>query len=217
MARSKLLFFWNKNLLQDNFSIDTYKNVFLPFVLRCSPISLLPGLYRISILDAKGDEPKLRDLKKQICHYCYMDNCAFTAQDSNSLVWGYEQLLHTLSFQGFIIQHSITNNEILRNHINQVENRETPDDTNYLAWSGIRKKKDSLSTKLINLSKDAETNRKILSSVLLYDLFNYSWLIMNRSRIFLHHLQIKHYIGWNENLPNECLCEWKKSLPSKSI
>ena len=205
LDQSKLLLFWYKNPLQGDFSAVAYRNVRLPFGLRCSPTLLLLGLYKILVLDAEGDEPRLHDLKKQIYHHCYMVNCAFTAQDSNSLVWGYEHLQDIISPYGFKIQQSITNDEILQNHINQIEGRETTGDAKLprVIWN---RKEDSLSTKAINLNKDAETKRKILSSIASqYDLLNYNGPVMNRARMLLHQLQMKHEIGWDEVPSNECL------------
>ena len=143
------------------------------------------------VLDAEGDEPRLCDFKKQIYH-CYMDNYAFTAQDSDSLVWGYENLQEIFSPFGFKIQQSVTNDEILQTRINQVEGNESTSDTKLLGMIWNRKE-DSLSTKSIHLNKYAETKRKILSSIASqYDLFNYNGPIMNRARMFLYRLQMKH-------------------------
>ena len=92
--QNKLLFLWFRSVEKKDFSIIAYKNVRLSFGLRCSPAILLLGLFKILVLDSENDPKCLKNLKHLIYQLCYMDNCAFTAENSKNLEWAYNQFLY---------------------------------------------------------------------------------------------------------------------------
>ena len=209
MDQSKLLFLWFRNIDKGDFTPVAYKNVRLPFGLRCSPTVLLLGLYKILIIDAENDEYKLKNLKRQIYDLCYMDNCCFSASNSDELIEMYEQLPGIFSPYGFDIQQCITNDVKLQNLINENEQIENDSDSKLLGlkWDKVW---DNLRTKPFNLDRNAETKRSILSSIASqYDLFNYNGPIMNRAKLFLHKLQLDQDLGWDAKISDNLIKEWK--------
>ena len=80
----KLCLLWFNNVEKGDFSIVTFKNVHLPFGLKCSPFLLMICLYKILIIEAVNDKPK-EDLKKVIWANFYMDNGAINGDNPYSI------------------------------------------------------------------------------------------------------------------------------------
>ena len=116
---NRLLFLWFKNVEREDFDIVGYRNIRLSFGLRCSPAILLLGLYKILILDAENDPDDLLELKKSLYSLCYMDNLSFTANDSITLKWAYDQVESIFSPYGFKLQQFVTNNPSLQAEIDK--------------------------------------------------------------------------------------------------
>ena len=75
------------------------------------------------------------------------------------------------------------------------------DETSKLLGILWNKKTDTLLTKPINLDHNANTKRKVLSSVASqFDIFNYNGPILNRSRVFVHSLQVQKNLDWDDIL-----------------
>ena len=86
---------------------------------------------------------------------------------------------------------------------------ETPDVVKLLGVQWDRNK-DTLSTKTIQLEVKAKTKREILATIASqFDLFNINGPILNRSRLFLHDLQCKSHLGWDDILSPELIREWR--------
>lgn len=90
--QNRLLFLWFQNVEKNYFTIIAYRHVRLAFGLRCSPALLLLALNKILCLDFGEDSPEVIDLKKSIYNLLYMDNCAYSCNDSKSLRWAYDNL-----------------------------------------------------------------------------------------------------------------------------
>ena len=78
--RNKLMFLWFRNVKNNDFTVQAFRNLRLSFGLRCSPTILKVGLYIIHIRDTQNDSEKLKDLKERIYGFTYMDNCAITGE-----------------------------------------------------------------------------------------------------------------------------------------
>ena len=109
LDQSKLLFFWFKNPLNGDFSLQAYKNVRLSFGLRCSPAILMVALYKMLILDSCMDSPELSELKQLIYSLSYMDNCAVTANHSDYLLWSFNNLNSIFNPYRFELQQFCSN------------------------------------------------------------------------------------------------------------
>ena len=207
--QNRLLFLWFRNIDRRDYSIVAYKNVRLSFGLRCSPALLLLGMYKILILDATSDPKRLGNLKSLIYQLCYMDNCAFTARDHESLMWGFNQLESIFCPYKFGLQQYVSNDRDLQSLIGVDAQRETPVKMKLLGmqWDRVE---DTLSTRPISLDVSAATKRMILKTVASqFDLYYYNGPILNRSRLFLHRLQCKKDLDWDEQLSPELLREWR--------
>ncbi|XP_066947446.1 uncharacterized protein [Macrobrachium rosenbergii] len=207
--QNKLLFLWFRNVQKRDFSIIAYKNVRLPFGLRCSPTILLLGLFKILVLDSEDDSSGIRYLKHLIYQLCYMDNCAFTAEDSANLIWAYNQLNSIFEPYKFGLQQFMSNDSNLQSLIDSDLEGETPIKVKLLGMRWDRSK-DTLSTNPINLDPQANTKRLILRSIASqYDVHNYNAPLLNRSRLFLHRLQCQKELTWDQTLSPDVLREWR--------
>ena len=206
---NNLLFLWYKNPSKGDYTVVGYRNVRLSFGLRCSPTLLMLALYKILVLDSGDDPEHLKLLKQNIYALCYMDNCAVSAPDSDYINKAYDQLTNIFSPYGFELQQYVTNDKELQQHIDASSNSVTPSSVSLfgLQWNRFT---DTLSTKPIQLSIDANTKREILSSIASqFDPFGFNGPILNRSRLFLHRLQCSKELGWDNQLPPELTKEWR--------
>ncbi|XP_068211750.1 uncharacterized protein [Palaemon carinicauda] len=124
--QNRLCFLWFRNLEEGDFSIIGYKNSRLPFGLRCSPALLMLGLYKKLIMDSTNDSFPLMKLKRTIYQLSYMDNCAFTAETSECLLWMYTMLEDIFSPYKFSLQQFLSNDISLQKEIDKVQETETP-------------------------------------------------------------------------------------------
>ncbi|XP_068224998.1 uncharacterized protein [Palaemon carinicauda] len=207
--QSKLLFFWFKNVSKGDFTIIAYKNLRLSFGLRCSPTILMIGLYKILMLDTEGDLDNLKELKKLIYSLIYMDNGAFTANDSESLHWGFDKLNNIFNPYKFELQQFVTNDVMLQEKIDKNLDEVTPDVVKIfgLKWNRIT---DCISSPKLELDSKANTKRLILKSIASnFDPYNYNGPILNRARLFMHELQLNTSLGWDTELSIEQQREWR--------
>ena len=205
----KLLFLWYRNVEKNDLEIIAFRNVRLSFGLRCSPTILLLELFKILMLDSTKDQEDLRKLKENIYSLCYMDNLAISENDSVKLKWAYNQLHNISSPYLFNLQQFVTNDENLQSEIDSSLKVETPDIVKLLGVQWNRSN-DTLSTKAIELDVKAKTKREILATIASqFDLFNINGPILNRSRLFLHDLQCRKELGWDDCLSPELLRHWQ--------
>ena len=205
----KLLFLWFRNVNSNDFEIIAYKNKRLPFGLRCSPAILMLAMYKMLIIDSENDSSKLKSMKKLIYHLLYMDNGAFTTNDSQELFQAYEQLKTMFTPYKFELQQFITNNNNLQIHIDEVSGEKTPSETKLfgLRWD---RENDTLSTNKLNLDESANTKRLLLKSIASnFDLFNFMGPLLNRARVFMHKLQCDQSYGWDTKLSEDLIREWQ--------
>ncbi|XP_068224897.1 uncharacterized protein [Palaemon carinicauda] len=207
--QNRLCFLWFRNLEDGDFSIIGYKNSRLPFGLRCSPALLMLGLYKILILDSTNDSFPLMKLKRTIYQLSYMDNCAFTAETSECLLWMYTMLEDIFSPYKFSLQQFLSNDMSLQKEIDKIQETETPTKSKLLGLEWDRMS-DTLSTKPIQLDINSSTKRKVLSTIASqFDLLNFNGPILNRARLFLHRLQCRPELDWDEKLTAPLINEWK--------
>jgi len=207
LDQNRNLFLWFRNVRENDFSIIAYRNVRLPFGLRCSPALLMMALYKILVLDDSPDD-KSAYLKKLIYQLSYMDNCAVTADSRSELEDAYRLSQQVFQPYKFGLQQFITNDSQLQNEIDSETDSKSDDEVKLLGlrWNRLS---DELSTKPIELDINARTKREILSSIASqFDLFNFNGPILNRSRLFLHTLQCDKSLGWDDSLPSESIREW---------
>ena len=207
--QSKLLFLWYKNVTKNDFSIVAYKNLRLPFGLRCSPTLLMLGLYKILILDAENEEQDERKMKRIIYDLLYMDNGCVTANTLKELRKCPQLLEQTFSPYQFALQQCVTNDSELQLQLDEKSQQVTADEVKLL---GLRynRKSDTLSTAQLHLEAAANTKRKILSTIASnFDLFNFAGPLLNRARLFMHRLQCAQDVGWDEIISESQIREWR--------
>ena len=85
--QNKLLFVWFRNVENEDYTIQVYRNKRLSFGLRCSPCILMVALYVILMEKVEGEPDTLSQLKRQIYSLSYMDNLAFAGQSSEYVCW----------------------------------------------------------------------------------------------------------------------------------
>lgn len=207
--QNRLLFLWFRNVSRNDFSVVCYKNVRLSFGLRCSPTLLLLALYRILIMDSENDSERLKQLKRLIYQLAYMDNCAVSSDTEQELRWAYEQLQSIFEPYKFGLQQFVTNDSVLQAQVDEKENCTTAESTKLLGIKWNRAS-DTLSTHPINLNSNANTKRSILSSIASqFDLYNFNGPLMNRSRLFLHELQCRKDLDWDQVLSPALCKQWR--------
>ena len=205
--RNQLLFLWFRNVDRDDYTVIGYRNLRLTFGLRCSPAILLLGLFKILVLDTEDDPDYLKDLKNLIYQLTYMDNCALSVDDSETLLKYYNELNSIFNPFQFNLQQFMTND------CNLNEQLESKDEVSKLLGILWNRNTDTLYTKPIDLDFNANTKRKVLSSVASqFDIFNYNGPILNRSRVFVHSLQCQKDLDWDDILNSSQIQEWKKTV-----
>ena len=182
--QSKLMFLWFNSVEKGDFSMVAYKNVRLPFGLRCSPSVLMIAIYKMLILDVENDCKELVFLKKLIFNNIYMDNGVVSANDKDTLTGFYDLLPGIFQSYQFGLQQFATNDLELQTKIdNESESVSEPVVKFFgLMWDRVQ---DTLSPMPINLNKDAKSKREILSSLNgVFDIFNVYGPMLNRLSYF---------------------------------
>ena len=206
--QAKLLFFWYRNVRKGDFTIVAYKNVRLSFGLRCSPFLLMITLYYILVHKTVADI-QVAEMKKLMYALMYMDNGAFSSMDSETLNWAYTQLPNVFHPFKFQVQQLFTNDVLLQAKIDEETNNETPPTCKLLGLTWDRTT-DVIFTLPINLNTEANTKRSILKTkAAQFDLFGFNMPILNRSRLFMHMLQCKKDLGWDQVLSPDLQRQWK--------
>ena len=215
--QERLCFLWFKNVREGDFSIVAYKSNRLPFGLRCSPTLLMLSLYYILMVDTESDSEDLAYLKKSMYNNLYMDNGAISGNSTEYMQWAYDQLPKIFGKYKFNVQQFVTNDKSLHEKI--IGDKSVDNSTNTrsklmgLIWDTDE---DTIMTHKLYLNSDSNTKRSILSSIASnFDLFNYNGPILNRARIFMHKLQKRSDLSWDEVLSEDDIKEWK--LISKSV
>ncbi|XP_068243236.1 uncharacterized protein [Palaemon carinicauda] len=205
--QARLLFYWYKNVSKGDFSLVAFKNVRLPFELRCSPF-LLISLYYILVAQV-SDQSMLSELKHLIYSLIYMDNGAVTFNDSESLYWAYKQIPCIFEPYNFKVQQIVTNDRDLQDVID-VENKVVTPEINKLFGLTWDRYSDEIFTKPINLNAEAKTKRSILQTIASqFDIFGFNMPLFNRCRLFMHKLQCRKKLGWDQILSQELQKEWQ--------
>ncbi|XP_068250638.1 uncharacterized protein [Palaemon carinicauda] len=97
----------------------------------------------------------------------------------------------------------------LRKIIDKIQETEAPTKSKLLGLEWDRMS-DTLSTKPIQLDINSSTNRQVLSTIASqFDLLNFNGPILNRARLFLHRLQCRPELDWDEKLTAPLINEWK--------
>ncbi|XP_068225135.1 uncharacterized protein [Palaemon carinicauda] len=215
LDQQKLLFLWYKNVKKGDFSIVAYKNVRLPFGLRCSPTILMLALFKILVLDSKNDNPRLRNAKWIMYQLLYMDNGGFTCESSETLNWIYEILQGIFGPYKFELQQMFSNDSTLQDKIDgentqsNVGCKKSEMEVKLLGMIWNRGS-DTISTRKLCLDEKANTKREILRSIASnYDVFNINGPLLNRARLFMQDLQCERTLGWDTQLRDFQQKEWK--------
>lgn len=206
---NRLLFLWYRNVARNDFSLVTYRQLRLPFGLRCSPFLLMMSLYKILCLDVECDDARLKSLKALMFSLMYVDNGAISGT-TEDVTYAYTKLQSVFSPYKFEVQQLTTNDIDLQNTIDTDYEVDTSNDVKLLGlcWDRIS---DKLSTKPLNLDPTATTKRRILSSIAQqYDVFGFHAPLLVRARLFMHALQCNKLLSWDDELALESLSEWKK-------
>ena len=206
---NRLLCVWFRNVDKNDFSIVGYRNVRLPFGIRCAPTMLLLGLFKILVIDTQLDDEYMRDLKALLYQCFYMDNGGLTMNSCQELSKAYGYLNSIFNPYQFHIQQVATNNEVLQRQVDRDQESETPSEVKLLGsiWDRVN---DTLATKPICLNESANTKRSVLQTIASqYDIYNFNGPILNRSRLYMHKLQCNRELGWDDKLSPSLQNEWK--------
>ena len=207
--QNRLLFLWFKNVEKNDFSIVAYRSARLPFGLRCSPALLMLGLYKILIEDSMSDPEPIKIKKRLIYDLIYMDNGCITAKNREDLSECRELLKQTFEQYQFYLQQFVTNSQVLQLELDEDCQVETPKQVKLL---GLRydREDDVISTDPLHLDGEANTRRKVLSSLASnFDLFQFQGPVLNRARLFVHKLQCDSELGWDAILSETRNKEWQ--------
>lgn len=208
--QNKLLFLWVEDINKKQLKIQALKFVRLPFGLRFSPYILMMALYIILMENIENDSSFIKNLKKSFYNLSYMDNIAYTSNDSEELRSSYERSSEIFGKYKFELQKFATNNELLQKEIDQNSDSEESTDIKLfgLIWN---RKNDYFKNLKLFLDPSANTKRSILSTVHSnFDPLGACIPIFNRARLFLHSLQTNEKLGWDTKLCTEQCKEWKK-------
>ena len=139
-----------------------------------------------------------------------MDNGGISCNDSKELIDIYNLLDSIFNPYGFSLQQFCTNCKDLDEVL--IKDNKCDDTGNETKLLGTIWDKDSdfLMSRPFNFNANAKTKRQILQTIASqYDLQNFNCPMMNRSRLFMHDLQCKQDLQWDDELPCESLREWR--------
>ena len=205
----KLLFLWCKDVRNGDFTPECYRFLRLGFGLPFSPSVLLSCLWYILMKEVKSDSESLRKIKEIFYALTYMDNISFTSDDPNEVELAYQESFGIFNPFKFDLQKFYTNLGELQVRIDASSQEESPQVINLLGlkWNRIH---DTVSCAKISLNSDANTMRKVLSSVnSVFDLCGFLLPIMNRAKFFLHRLQMQKDLNWDDILTSDQIHEWQ--------
>ena len=206
----KLLFLWFENVKKGNFNIVGYRFLRLGFGLKFSPNILLCALHYILIKNAQNDNPHLREMKKKLRFLTYMDNLGFTSSSPSEMEEAYTGSIDIFKEFGFQLQKFATNLEDLQSRIDSDHEVRTPSDIKLfgLIWNRLN---DSFVTNEFKLNPSARTKRSIVSTVHeQYDLLGIVLPFIMPAKLFMHVLQSKEKLGWDQDLGDELCSEWTR-------
>ena len=208
--QNKLLCLWYKSVEKGDFSLIAYKNKRLSFGLRPSPTILMLTLNRILMEDIDNDSTDIVELKRLIYNGIYMDNGCISSNDEDYLRFAYDNLNSIFEPYKFSLQQFVTNSASLQENIDITLQCETDDDTRFFGMNWQRST-DKLNPYRVQLDLNADTKRKILSSLnSIYDLFGIYTPILNRAKLFFHGIQTDTTLNWDTRIPESTRLEWSK-------
>lgn len=208
--QNKLLCLWFKSIKDNDYSLIAYKNLRLSFGLRPSPTILMLGLYKLLILDIENDDKDTILLKQLVYNNIFMDNGLVSSDNKTDLNNYYQKLPGIFSAYQFSLQQYASNDLDLQNKIDDTNNSTTDKIVKFfgLQWNRCN---DTFSPFPINLDSNANSKRKILSSLnSIYDIYNLYGPIVNRAKIFFQGIQHNQSYDWDTNLPPDVMAEWRK-------
>ena len=202
---NRLLFLWYNNLCKGDMKVVIYRNLRLSFGLRPSPMILMLALYYILILNPSNDENVCK-IGKDVYNTIYMDNGGYTANTEKEIFDAFIMLPKIFGDYKFDLQQFFTNSKIA----NLSETGSTSTDNVKFFGMQWHVGRDELSPNKIALSLEANTKRKILSSLnAIYDVYNLYAPILLRARLFMQSLQVDPKLTWDTILDPDRIREWK--------
>ena len=206
----RLCFLWFNNLKENDFTIVAYRTKRVPFGLRCSSTLLMIALYYIMLTDIENNNDQMKNCKKLLYHLFYVDNGAFTSCDQTEINWLYNNLNSIFNPYGFHVQQLLTNECGTQCAINESIGSEAPNQCKLLGMMWNRAN-DNLYCANLALDETATTKRTVLRSIAsCYDIFNFNLPLLNKAKLFMHALQCKSKLNWDEILPENDVAEWKR-------
>ena len=201
----KFHFLWFRDVINNNYEVIALKYLRVPFGMRFSPFLLMISIYYILILDCPDNTDNYEcHIRHMLYNLCYMDNLAFSANEQSLLAEAYEKSLSLFGAYSFNLQQYATNNASLANELST--------DSEYAKLFGIKwdTMKDTFISNKTYLDPCANTRRKILSTINAnYDPIGVTLPLLNRSKLFMHKLNVIRKLPWDEKLSNADQKEWK--------
>ena len=167
------------------------------------------GLYHI-LMQKESADPKLQELKRHIYNNIYMDNGSFSTDEAESIEHACQQCIDVFGEHKFELQQFATNVQPVQDSLDVLQEAVTPDIVKLFGMNWCRSA-DSLSPYKINLDTEANTKRRVLSTLnAVYDVFGIYIPLLLRAKLFMQRLQEDKNLKWDVALPEEMLLEWRK-------
>ena len=167
------------------------------------------GLWLILVKNAPELYPHLQEKCLEIFQGMYMDNGMVSSETSEGIQEAFEQLAEIFGPYCFGLQQFATNDPELRKKIAdhvQISNLLGLD------WDTHT---DTIQVKQVPLDPEADTLRKLLSSLAsVFDPLGARLPLLNRARLFIHKLQVQPEKDWDNPISQEDCKEWRKILNS---
>ena len=207
--KKRLNFLWYENISENNYKQMIYQPQRLVFGLRPSPCILMLGLYKILVIDRENDDNETKEICKLAFELIYVDNAAYTCNDTQKLFSAYEVLKRILNEYRFELQQIHSNCVEFHQEVNNEDMDAENKDVKLLGMNW-NKKDDKINPIEMKLDADANTKRKVVSSLnSLYDTLNIYSPLLNRAKLFAQKLQSDTNLEWDSVINDNYIREWK--------
>ena len=207
---NKLHLLWFKDYDSGDKREAAYKYTRVPMGLRFSPFLLMIALFFILVHTMTDCTDS--SLFKMIYNLAYMDNIAFSSNDKTEALNGIKKLADLFQKYSLGLQKFNSNFKVPLSYseVTSIKvNAENSDTCNLFGVDWCRTS-DSLKPKVSSLNVEAKTRRQILCSLNSnFDPLGIILPTLNRAKVFLHELIVDDDIGWDDEISENKLKEWR--------
>ncbi len=213
---SKFLFFWFRNVNKSDFTPIVYKFNRVIFGMSVAPFLLTCALNKFLMNGcddptlSKVENEKLNELKQLIYHCSYVDNLFVGCDTEEDLHYVHDSSVRIFNKNLFPLQQFVTNHADFQSKLDKQYKEETPNTVKILGMNWNRDR-DTLIAPDYKMNSNANTKRQILREINRnYDLMGTNIPILNRAKLFMHKLQSKESLKWDNTLDHNDIHEWNK-------